>query len=325
MFAASAPPVTLIDFIKKHSNFLVVGHKEPDGDCAGSQLALCSALRRLGKTAIPVQAGPFKRNEVNNLESEFSDRVSVEARQNAAVIIVDCSSIERTGCIEEQIAGLPTAVIDHHITGKHAGAGVSYIDGTSPATVLLVLLLIKALRLELTSYEAELLFLGLCTDTGFFRHLEKDSAIVFNMAAELVRAGADPKKTFNIMNGGKSLNSRLLLSEILGRAESYFGGRLIISTETQEDSERFGLESRDSDSLYQLLLAIQDVAAVAVIRQESAENCTIGLRSRDEVDVAAVASSLGGGGHKNASGALIAGQISEIKPKVIAAFARFFS
>ena len=64
-------PQDLIDFIRGGTRFIVAGHKEPDGDCVGSQLALVSALRRLGKEAIPCSAGPFKRPEIQPYAHAF--------------------------------------------------------------------------------------------------------------------------------------------------------------------------------------------------------------------------------------------------------------
>jgi phosphoesterase RecJ-like protein len=115
------------------------------------------------------------------------------------------------------------------------------------------------------------------------------------------------------------------LGIILSRTESYFEGKLIISTEQYEETQRYGLEGRDSDALYQLLQSIGGVEAIAIIRQEKPDNCTVGLRSLDSVDVAAIARSLGGGGHKNAAGLSINGLIPEIKTKILAAFEKIFS
>jgi phosphoesterase RecJ-like protein len=67
------------------------------------------------------------------------------------------------------------------------------------------------------------------------------------------------------------------------------------------------------------------MAAIVIIRQEKPDNCTVGFRSRDDVDVAAVARAFGGGGHKNAAGASIVGTIAELKPKILNAFETIFS
>ena len=40
----------LTELIQAHQSFLLCGHERPDGDCAGSQVALYQLLRALGKT-----------------------------------------------------------------------------------------------------------------------------------------------------------------------------------------------------------------------------------------------------------------------------------
>ncbi|MDR1256324.1 MAG: bifunctional oligoribonuclease/PAP phosphatase NrnA [Spirochaetaceae bacterium] len=314
------PPAGLLAFIREYDKFIVAGHEEPDADCIGSQLAVASMLGRLGKTALVCSAGPFRKAEALPYEKLFSDSVSVADRDGAAVIIVDCSSPERTGKIGKALAGLPLAVIDHHAVGKNEGCKCSYIEPDAPSATVLVLSVFKALSLEITKDEARLLFLGLCTDTGFFRHVDTDGEAVFGAAATLAAAGANPKETFDMINGGRTLASRRLLGLVLGRTESFFDGKLLLSWEEFDETERYGVKNRDSDTLYQLLMSIAGVEAAAVIRQSSAEQCAIGLRSRDTVDVARIAAVFGGGGHRNAAGAYVKGSIAELRLRVIGEF-----
>jgi len=324
-------PAHLIEFIKEGKKFLIAGHKEPDGDCVGSQLALASALRRMGKELILCSAGPFKRTEIKSYEHFFCSVPSENDRDGARVIIVDCSEPGRTGDLEPSLGGPPRAVIDHHGTGKEAdlaavsGGGPVFIDKQASSTTLLVLKLMWGLGLEPTREEAELLFFGLCTDTGFFHFVDGDGAGVFEAAAALVRSGANPKSTFAAIYGGKSLDSRKLLSHILIKAESFFDGKLIISFEGHEDVCRFGYESRDSDSLYQLLGAIEGVEAIVLVCQDTPLICSVGLRSRDLVDVGNIAAAFGGGGHKNAASFSVNGTIDSIKPEIIKVFEGLFS
>jgi phosphoesterase RecJ-like protein len=107
---------------------------------------------------------------------------------------------------------------------------------------------------------------------------------------------------------------------ILGRAKACYGGKLIVSSEKYEETQELGAQGRDSDALYQLLMAVKGVEAIAIIRQEKPDSCSLGLRSRDWVNVAEVARQFGGGGHKNASGALANGVIAGLEPQLIAAF-----
>lgn len=319
------PPEAFLDFLRAHSLYFVVGHKEPDGDCLSSQVALAGILKGLGKVAYLCSSGPFTRPEVASMENMFQDCVPEELKsRDAAAIVVDCSSLSRTGDLERQLAGLPVAFIDHHSAADIQGPA-NYVDVKAPSVTFMVRKLYPALGLGLPADAAELLLFGLCTDTGFFRHLDARGGDALRCAADLADAGASPKASFQRIYGGKSLNSRKLLGIILSRAEEHFGGRLLVSHETLDDSERFGLESRDSDMLYQILQGVAGYEALMVIRQETPVNCTVGFRSRDRIDVAKIAAAFGGGGHKNAAGLSIPGTIETVKEKLLTALSPEFS
>jgi len=323
----SEVPEELITFIKTGSSFIIAGHKEPDGDCVSSQLALRSVLLRMGKTAIACSAGPFKRVEIKDYSDKFSAILPEINRKDTKVIIVDCSGKERTGDLQETLNEFSCAIIDHHAAVTHPPSTIEhpvYIDSSAPACSILIYKVIDALGFDLNEEEASLLLFGICTDTGFFRHLTENNAQVFEYIAKLILHGASPKKTFYKMNGGKSLSSRVLLGNILSRTESFFDGKLLLSYETLSESEVFGFEGRDSDTLNQLLLGVENTEAVVIIRQELVDNCTVSFRSIDKVDVAKIAASFGGGGHKNAAGLAMKGEIPFVKEKVLDAFKNVF-
>jgi phosphoesterase RecJ-like protein len=322
MYTRLPVPQSLIDFINEGTSFLVAGHKEPDGDCVGSQLALGELLGRLRKKVTLVSAGPWKRTEVAPFQKRFTDAVDGCDPQNTRLIVVDCSPLDRTGELAEALAVFPAAFIDHHQTA--AFSELCYLNPDAPAATVLVLALWEAFKVPLTQEAAEYLLFGLCTDTGFFRHIDEGGAETLADTQKLVATGANLKKIFAAINGGRTLDSRKLLGTILAKAESCYDGRLIVSTEELEESERFGKENRDSDMLYQLLQSIDGAEAVAIVRQDTPEECALGLRSKSEVDVAKIAAAFGGGGHKNAAGAHTAGTIAELKRRVIEQFRTCF-
>lgn len=315
-------PKELVDFLNKYDNFIIAGHQEPDGDCIGSSIAMSLFLKRFNKKTILMSAGPFNRSEIRRYEQMFTSKIEDQDllhSKNTALIIVDCAGFDRIGSIADQVSHLPYTIIDHHKTNKEK-SNQSLIMPNAPSATYLVQTIIEELAGPVTEEEANALFFGLCTDTGFFRHLDARSAEVFSHASRLIKAGANPKKHFMQMNGGKTFESRLLISRILSRMQKYYEGRLIVSYETYEDSQEFHKDSRDSDILYQLIQTIEGVQAICIVRQESPTHCSVGFRSLDKIDVSSIAQSFGGGGHKQASGLYIEGKIDELIPKFVEAF-----
>ncbi len=315
-------PQKLSEFLSAYENFVIAGHKEPDGDCIGSCLAMSFFLKRKNKNCILMSAGPFKRTEIKEYENLFTNKLEISDKINpktTGLIILDCSGFDRIGEIAELLKDFNYIIIDHHATNTEKSDS-SLIMTDAPSTTYLIQSIIEEMEGKLTKEEADALFFGLCTDTGFFRHLDDRSAEVFAHASRLIEAGANPKQTFMKMNGGKKFESRLLISRILNRMKSYYDGKLIISYETYDDLKELGLESRDSDILYQLIQTMEGVEAICIVRQESPTHCSVGFRSLDKVDVSKIASSFGGGGHKQASGLYIEGKFDELIPKFIEAF-----
>ena len=315
-------PQKLSEFLSAYENFIIAGHKEPDGDCIGSCLAMSFFLKRKNKNCILMSAGPFKRTEIKEYENLFTNKLEISDKINpktTGLIILDCSGFDRIGEIAELLKDFNYIIIDHHATNTEKSDS-SLIMTDAPSTTYLIQSIIEEMEGKLTKEEADALFFGLCTDTGFFRHLDDRSAEVFAHASRLIEAGANPKQTFMKMNGGKKFESRLLISRILNRMKSYYDGKLIISYETYDDLKELGLESRDSDILYQLIQTMEGVEAICIVRQESPTHCSVGFRSLDKVDVSKIASSFGGGGHKQASGLYIEGKFDELIPKFIEAF-----
>ncbi len=317
-------PEKLKDFLSAYDMYLIAGHNEPDGDCIGSSLALSSYLQRTGKKTLLLSAGPFKRTETREYEKLFTSCVPENTPEKTAVIIVDCSDIKRTGDIAGSISAFPCAVIDHHATNTGNGEA-DFIDPGKPASAVLIQQIIEECSGTVTKYEAEMLLFGVCTDTGFFRHLDSNSSETFSAVSRLVLAGGNPKQTFAKIRGGKSFESRLLISSILSRMERYYDGRLIVSMQTLEETEKYGNEARDSDSLYQLIQAVEGVEAIVIVKQETETRCSVGFRSLDKIDVSLVASSFGGGGHKQASGLSIEGKAEKLIPVFVEAFKAQFT
>lgn len=312
-------------FIDHHASFIIAGHKEPDGDCIASCLGILAIIESMNKTAIMLSSGPFKRPEIKEYDTQFERALPFMTSQECketGVIVVDCSEISRVGEIEGDISVFDTFVIDHHKTSDAFFLKNAIIVPNCPAASLLVLDLYQAIIGFPDLRLSNIFFLGIATDTGYFRFLNEKNAFVFEAVAHLVNCGVNPKIIHNKITGGKSFSSRKLLGVLLNKAQKYLEGRLIVTYETMEDTLNFSQEGRDSDALYSMLLSVEGVEVVLFVRQETESTCTAGLRSLDKIDVSIVATRFGGGGHKNAAGLSLKGRVDTVIPVIVKEIAK---
>lgn len=312
------------NFLEKHDFFYVSGHKEPDGDAVFSCLGMKNLLEAKNLKYQLLSAGPFKRPEIRDYAKFFSNEMeflSEPEMKKAGLIILDCSENARLGDIEgleKNIKTIDTFIIDHHKTAEASKNCI--IDPASPATACLVQQIYEKIIGPLDNETAKYLFTGFATDTGYFRFLDTKSAEVFRQTARLIEAGANPRTTYDKITGGKPFSTRKLLGIMLDRVERRYNNKLAVTYETMEDTKEWGQEGRDSDALYSMLLSVDGIEAVLFVRQDTELTCTCGFRSRDKVDVSAIAAKFGGGGHKNAAGLSIEGKIPEVLEKICAEF-----
>ena len=306
-------------FIGSHSTYLVLGHKEPDGDCVASQVAVGTLLVALGKKATLHSAGPFDRPEISDFGDRFSLTIPADRPAGTAVIIVDCSTPDRTGPLGSMIDGLPCLVIDHHSAGESFG-DARFVDSSAPSTTMLVHQLFEDMGVDFDVEVARLMLFGLCTDTGFFRHLGESGAETFRAVARLVEHGTSTAEVYMMVYGRRDLSTRKLLAEMLTRTESHWNDRLLLTWQLMADRQRMSAAQRGEDDLYRLLQTIRGNVVVALIREEREGIFSVGLRSNSSVDVGRIAASFGGGGHRQAAGFDIPGSLVSVRGTLLDTF-----
>jgi phosphoesterase RecJ-like protein len=308
-----------IAFLRAHTSFLILGHKEPDGDCVASQLGVAAILRALGKRASLHSVGPFDRPEIEEFRDRFSSKITTPIPTGTAAIIVDCSTPDRTGALGKSVLDMPCLVIDHHSSGEPFGT-VRFVDSTAPSSTMLVYQIFQDLGMEPDTQTAQLLLFGLCTDTGFFRHLAQNSAETFRAVAGLVERGTSTAEVYQMVYGKRELAGRMLLAEIISRVESHWGDRFLLTWQTEADRLRFSSLQRGEDEVYRLLQTVKGNMVVGLIKEEAPGQYSVGLRSTMAVDVGAIAGSFGGGGHRQASGFDIKGTLESVKKTLLDTF-----
>lgn len=313
-------PTNLIEEINKAKSIAIISHISPDGDALSSSLATREIMAALGKECIVLNDGPFKRKELDFLAKDIQTEVTEELKEkNPLVIIVDCSTKDRPGKVFEELSFCKTLVIDHHSSGElFVEKDLSYIVPDSPSTTLLIEELRIALGVKLTKTIAEYLYIGLLTDTGFFHFLnDKQGAHAFSKASDFVATGINPYELYDKMMDGKTLYEIKAVASIIEKSAFLYSGQLAIAVQEKEVEL-----SNLSDNIYPQMLSITGIKAV-VFAKEKDDYFELGFRAKRDagIDVGAIASSLGGGGHKLAAGARV-----EIKKETIISFiANIFS
>ena len=111
-------------FLRAHQSFVVLGHREPDGDCVASQITVSTLAAALGKTASIYSVGPFDRPEIEEFAERFTSVIPPERLAGAAAIIVDCSTPDRTGELGAASRGCPALSSTITPPGRHSGRAI---------------------------------------------------------------------------------------------------------------------------------------------------------------------------------------------------------
>lgn len=293
----------IIEEIKKANTIAIFGHTQPDGDCVMSQLALSYIFQKMGKKTYLFNEGPFIRSDMKSYEPLFLTEVSDEILSEEPLIVVaDCSSIDRPGKIFEKVAHLKRIVFDHHSSGSNfCEPELSYIVPSSVSTTLVIEQLRVALDIPLDETLSRYLYIGFCTDTGFYHFLnEVNAEQSLKIVTEYVHHGVVPYEIYDELNDGKTLTYYKTISHLIDKVESLYDGQVLYTYQTLDEDTGDTV----SDVIYGQLLTIQDVKVVFFFKEKE-DKVVVGMRSKKNsgVDVGQFASLFGGGGHKNASGA----------------------
>jgi phosphoesterase RecJ-like protein len=301
--------------VRSAESILLVTHVFPDGDAIGSLLGLANALRTLGKPMDFAVDGGVP-DSLTFLPGAESVQAELTAGTWDLMISLDASDEERTG--EVGIYGRANSKtiinLDHHATNTLFG-DIYLINSQSVAAAEIVFRWLQRMGIELTEEIARPLLTGLVTDTLGFR-ISSVTANTLGIAQALMTAGASLAEVTQRALDSRPFSVVKLWREALQSMTLAENG--VISVEvTQEDYQRAGVLSSVEISLAGFLIRVKESKISVVFRETEEGEVTLSFRSRPGFDVAEVAFNLGGGGHKQASGATIPGPLADAKARVL--------
>lgn len=307
----------IAEAIHRARRILLLTHIAPDGDAIGSLLAMGALVQAQGKELTLACDDPVPALYVWLPGSEQV------VRQGSGwydlVISLDCSDERRMGkAFAADMAALPLVNIDHHVTNTLFGT-VNWVEPESAATAQMVLALADSLGWQVTPAVATCLLTGLVTDTRSFRTSNADGATL-QAALRLVAAGASLSNVTHRVLDQRPVNSVRLWGQAIEQLQLQDG---LLWTEVTRDMRRRWATDDDGDSgLANFLAGVREADMVVVFTERDDATVDVGLRAVPGYDVSQVALALGGGGHPQASGCTLAGELPQIRERVLAAVRR---
>lgn len=316
---AQPRPVELSDvaeMLAAAQRVLVTTHPDPDGDAIGSVVGLVLALRARGKDAVAYNPDPVPERLRFLRGAELFQRVLPKA-PFALTIVLDCSDArmfpkktpprERLGQI---------VVIDHHKTVGEL-ADFIYRDPTAASSGVLVFRLLKQMGVPLDLRMAEALYCSTLSDTGSFRYRNTNPECM-RVAAELLEQGVDPWHIASNLYESQPPRQLELLAMVLPTLQLSPDGRTAALLVTDEMLQKTGCTVDMVDGFINYARALKDVE-VGVLMRSQGTGLRVSLRSRGSVDVSEIASTFGGGGHRNAAGFTVSAAPEDVLPQIFEA------
>jgi len=294
---------------------LLISHPRPDGDTIGSALALRLALLQMGKSPSLACVHPIPASIAYLPGAEIYVTDVPEDAGIDLVIAVDMSDLSRTGGIYKDgwRGKLPLLVIDHHATNDAFG-DVNLVDPDAAATALPVAALIDALGIPLTGDMATCLLAGVLTDTRGLR-TSNTTPEVLRFVSQLVEAGGDYSGVME-----KSLDSvpyQQMRGWGIALERLQLDGELAWATFPLAEKIAFGIEDHDDLDLGNLLSRVAEAKIMATFLEMRDGTVKVSLRSRPGYNVAWIAKALEGGGHHQAAGCSVTGDLSVAQERVL--------
>lgn len=323
--------------LRESQRIILLTHEKPDGDAIGSTLALARTLHRLGAEATPVYSGAWSERFdpiVNGTRViMLGDAPDLDQLPDNpdCIVIADTGSWSQLSKVRPWLEARTdrAIVIDHHLHGDANTSALRHIETAAAATCQTIAELCRMLLCmdridELPRSIAEPLYLGLATDTGWFKH-SNVTPEAMRLASELLDAGADHARLFRLTEQMDKPGRLRLIARALSSLELHADDTVAVITLTLQDLKECGAAMNDAGGLTDMLLTMAPVRVGACLTEIGESRTKISFRSKtgdgelDTVDVNQAARTIGGGGHAQAAGARLDLPIAEAKTRVIAA------
>lgn len=299
----------LSDILKDVKSVGITGHIRPDGDCTGSVLALYNYIvENMPETDVDLyleQPG----SEFYYLKNIDKIKNTPEDKKYDVLFVLDCSSLDR---IEPFIScfnnASKTVCIDHHVSNT----GFTDLSKIEPQASSACEVLYGTMDADKISRNvAECIYTGIIHDTGVFKY-SCTSKKTMEIAGEMMEKGIDYSDIIDNTFYKKTYVQNQILGRALLESVLFYDGKCIFTTVTMDEMEFYGVTGRELGGIVEQLRLTDGVEVAIFLYQTGEEEYKVSLRSKKKIDVAAIATQFGGGGHVRAAGYTAKGSVYQI-------------
>jgi len=303
----------------------IATHVNPDGDAAGSSLALYLLLRALGKDArILMDRASLGAPGILYRGVETVADPALLPWKPDLLVCLDCADERRLSpkTLAPKIGAWRTVNIDHHHNARFGA--LNYVVADASSTGELVYDLARHAGWALTRDVAEALWVAIVTDTGRFSYSCTHPSTL-RCAADLLSLGIRaPWLNDELYN---QVDERVirLQQRALASLEKWFDGAVTVISLEAADYEETGCRKSDTEEFVNLARDVRGARLSIFFYSLPGDPATahLSIRSRepapgDPVDARRVtarelAVQFGGGGHDLAAGATLSCSIPEAR------------
>ncbi len=328
-YESTASYAEIAERISQSNRIVVTTHRKPDGDAMGSVVALYRALLGIGKEVEVVLMGPVEHGLkliVEDVPFRLVEESGLPENDADLIIVADTGAWSQLEAISDWLKTNKDKVVglDHHANGDNV-AEMRIVDVTAAACTQVVMLLCDELGVPLGKGKgsvAEAIFIGLGTDTGWFRFSNAD-ARCFADVSRLLECGIDRYSIYRALEETAQPARLSLLERMLASIE-YAGPVAIMSLRGADFRESNG-SSTDIVGLVNTPLVLEHIQASILLTDSDPTVTKISFRSKPAmpdqpdslIDVNELARKFGGGGHIHAAGARVFSPLEDVKSQLL--------
>lgn len=212
-------------------------------------------------------------------------------------------------------SGKTTINVDHHATNT-LFATVNWVEGRASSTSELVYRLLAADGKKLQPAIASALYAGILGDTAGFS-LPNTTAPALEAAAALVRAGADVRTLGEKLDRSQRESDFHLLRTIYRNTQIVGGGRIAYSQASYQEIAEAGCTAADIDDQIAVPRALDGIDIAILFTEGNAGKVRVNFRGERGLAILEFAQKFGGGGHREAAGAMIRGNLDDVVKRVL--------